>query len=360
MRANTRKVILFTILAGVAAYAALDPRGEWLLAGHSLPASTRTGEPGAAATSLQDAVAKEGAGRFALRERAPLGDTQGALFGPRAWQPPPSQVAAKPPVPTAPPMPYRFAGKLLQDGKLQVFLSKGDATIPVREGETLDGAYRVESIGEDQITLVYLPLKHKESIPVFSLIPSAGVQAQTAPQAAPSQVTPQAVTGAAATGPVSATAPRVPIPTSSVVARDGRAQDGPAQLLWQGPQQVKLGSRFEVTLKVTSGQPLRASPMQIRFDPAYLEFVAVKPGKLFGGDDRNFSYRVNPDGSIFVGASGPTAMSASDAELLVLTFRPLKSAPAAELSVSALTLQGAAGRPIAFGPLVAFKTTITP
>jgi hypothetical protein len=357
MRRDTRKVILFTILVGATTYATLDPRGEWLFAGGSSSASDRADTP---TKGPQDAVTKEGAGRFALRERAPLGETQGALFGSRAWQPPPQAVvqAAPPPKPTPPPMPYKFAGKLLQDGKFQVFLSKGDATIPVWEGETLDGTYRVESIGEDRITLVYLPLKHKETIPVFSLIPNAGVQAQMAPQAAPSQVTTRVATGSTA-GPASVITPGAPIPTSSIIAIDGRIQDKPAQLLWQGPQQVKLGSRFEVTLKVTSGQPLRASPMQIRFDPAYLEFVAAKPGKLFGGE-RNFSYRVDPGGSIFVGASNQNPVPLSDADLIVLVFKTVKTAPAAQLSVSSLSLQGPAGRPIAVSQLDTFRTVIFP
>jgi len=41
--------------------------------------------------------------------------------------------------------------------------------------------------------------------------------------------------------------------------------------------------------------------VQLRFDPAYLEFVAAKPGKFLGGMGRDFTYRANPDGSIFVG-----------------------------------------------------------
>jgi hypothetical protein len=215
MRVNTRKVILLTIFVGVATYAVLDPRGEWLLAGDLPSTSVR-----AVATGSQDAVAKEGAGRFALRERAPVGETQGTLFGSRAWQPPASQIAAKPAAPAIPPMPYRFAGKLLQDGKLQVFLSKGDATFPVKEGETVDGMYRVETIGEDRITLVYLPLKHKETIPVFSLIQNGGAQAQPVQQAAPSRVTPQVIQETAAPVPAPGLNgfPRTPIPTASVLS----------------------------------------------------------------------------------------------------------------------------------------------
>jgi hypothetical protein len=44
----------------------------------------------------------------------------------------------------------------------------------------------------------------------------------------------------------------------------------------------------------------------------------------------------------------------------VLTFKPLKAAPAAELSIASLNLQGPTGRVIAFEPLVGFKTAIAP
>jgi len=65
-------------------------------------------------------------------------------------------------------------------------------------------------------------------------------------------------------------------------------------------------------------------------------------------------------GPIFVGATNRNPAIATDAEFLVLTFKPLKAAPAAELSIASLNLQGPAGRVIAFDPLVAFKTAISP
>ena len=219
MHVFTRKRILFAVLAATIAFVALDPRGEWLFNDQRPSASTKAGEPGAAGDS-KGQVVNESAGRFALRERVPLGETPGALFESRAWQPVGPQASAKPAAPVVPPMPYRFAGKLLKDGKLQVFLSKGDATIPVQEGETLDGKYRVESIGEDRITLVYLPLKHKETIPVFSLIQNGGAQAQPVQQARPSKVTPPAIQESAAPVPAPGSngPPRGPIPTASVVS----------------------------------------------------------------------------------------------------------------------------------------------
>jgi hypothetical protein len=50
----------------------------------------------------------------------------------------------------------------------------------------------------------------------------------------------------------------------------------------------------------------------------------------------------------------------SDADLVVLEFRSMKAAPAAQLSVSSLSLQGPAGRPIAVSQLDTFRTAIFP
>jgi hypothetical protein len=88
--------------------------------------------------------------------------------------------------------------------------------------------------------------------------------------------------------------------------------------------------------------------------------VSVRPGRYFSAEKTgSFGYRVNTDGSIFIGVSNQTPASASDAEMLVLTFKSIKAA-AAEISVASLNLQGAAGRTIAYGSLTPFKTTITP
>lgn len=74
----------------------------------------------------------------------------------------------------------------MQNGALQVFLSKGDTAIPIKQGEILDGTYRVEAIAEDRITLIYLPLGHRENIPVTTVFSAAGTRAppQGKPRAA--------------------------------------------------------------------------------------------------------------------------------------------------------------------------------
>jgi hypothetical protein len=81
-------------------------------------------------------------------------------------------------------MPYRYAGKLVQGGRQSVLLAKGDMVFPINEGETLDGAYRVESIGETQITLTYLPLAREERIAVDSSLPVAASATRLDPAAA--------------------------------------------------------------------------------------------------------------------------------------------------------------------------------
>jgi hypothetical protein len=264
-------------------------------------------------------------GRFAaLPSRDAIGKPRGELFGFRSWASSRPVVraapAAAPAAPVPPPMPYRVAGQVVHDGTARVVLARDDRVLTVREGEMLDDDYRVESIKADGVTLVYLPLGVREQLPV-----TAALKLDT----------PAAVA------------------TASAASAAGGSR--PAQLRWEGPERVQAGNNFNVALKLTSDQPVRASPLQLSFDAKLLEAVAVRPGGFFS--DGKFTYRVNPGGSIFVGASG-TGGAAADAEFLIVTFRPIRSG-AAELTLSSLVLQGAAGRAIAHEPPAAFRTAIT-
>jgi hypothetical protein len=131
----------------------------------------------------------------------------------------------------------------------------------------------------------------------------------------------------------------------------------PAQLRWDGPPSVKTGSVFNLALKVTSDQPVRAAPLRVSYDALLLEPVAVRPGKFFAAD-ASFSYRIDPSGSIIVSASGAGA-AAADAELVILSFKPVRAAAAAEVNLAALQLQGS-GRAVPNDPIAAFRTAITP
>jgi hypothetical protein len=118
---------------------------------------------------------------------------------------------------------------------------------------------------------------------------------------------------------------------------------------------VQAGNNFNVALKLTSHQPVRATPLQLSYDDKLLEPVAVRPGGFFAPG--SFSYRVNPGGSIFVGGFGKGTTSA-DAEFVVVTFKPIRPGTTPELKLSSVVLQGAAGRTIAHEPLAAFRTSV--
>jgi hypothetical protein len=287
-------------------------------------------QPDSAQPAKTEARSSSSDGRFAaLPSRDAIGKPRGELFGFRSWAPSRPVVRAAPvaaPAAAPPPMPYRIAGQVVHDGTARVVLARDDRVLTVREGEMLDDDYRVESIKADGVTLVYLPLGVREQLPV-----TAAMKLDT---------------------PAIATASAVPASTPEQSSAAGASR--PAQLRWEGPERVQAGSNFNVALKLTSDQPVRASPLQLSFDAKLLEAVAVRPGGFFS--DGSFTYRVNPGGSIFVGASG-TGGVATDAEFLIVTFRPIRSG-AAELKLSSVVLQGAAGRAIAHEPPAAFRTAI--
>jgi len=280
-------------------------------------------QPDSAQPAKSEARSASSDGRFAaLPSRDAIGKPRGELFGFRSWAPPQPVVraapAAAPAAAAPPPMPYRIAGQVVHDGAARVVLARDDRVLTVREGEMLDDNYRVESIKADGVTLVYLPLGVREQLPV-----TATLKLDTPAVA-----------------------------TASAASAAGGSR--PAQLRWEGPERVQAGNNFNVALKLTSDQPVRSSPLQLSFDAKLLEAVAVRPGGFFS--DGSFTYRVNPGGSIFVGASG-TGGAAADAEFLIVTFRPIRSG-AAELKLSSLVLQGATGRAIAHEAPAAFRTAI--
>jgi hypothetical protein len=259
-----------------------------------------------------------------LPAREPIGRQAGELFSPQPWTASPSQSSSpsapvEPPRPVAPPMPYRVAGQVSHNGATQVVLARGDLVITVDEGDTLDGGYRVEKIGEDRVTLIYLPLDLRQDLVMTSTL--------------------------------TVDAP----PAAAQPAAQAAAGEQPAKLRWDGPKQVNAGSTFDVTLKLTSAAAVRAMPLQLSFDPNVLEAIAVRAGGFFS--DGLFSYRVNPGGSIFVGASGKGEV-ANDAEFLIIRFKSIRPSADAELKVSSISLQGAGGRAIAHEQPAAFRTSV--
>jgi hypothetical protein len=105
-------------------------------------------------------------------ERPALGEPVANLFttprataAARAARTAPAAPAA-PAVPLAPPVPFRYLGKIVDGERTAVFLVRNDEHFLAVPGATLAGQYRVEDITSTAITLVYLPLGTRQSVPI--------------------------------------------------------------------------------------------------------------------------------------------------------------------------------------------------
>lgn len=105
--------------------------------------------------------------RLAARsEEFPVDEKKVDPFAPRDFAAPgPASGARKPERPAAPPLPFRYLGKMLEDGRLAVFLARGDESLSVKAGQRI-GEYRVDKVTETEVVFTYLPLKTKQSLPL--------------------------------------------------------------------------------------------------------------------------------------------------------------------------------------------------
>lgn len=101
--------------------------------------------------------------------------THADLFAPHSWYvappapayvPIPATVPHTAPAAVAPPLPFRFIGKLEDSQQLQVFLQHGEQLYSVRAGDVIDGTYRVDAIQQARMTLTYLPLRTAQFLAV--------------------------------------------------------------------------------------------------------------------------------------------------------------------------------------------------
>lgn len=170
MNANRRMLIMLPVLA-IAAWLALfgdkTPDGE--LSG---PVRS-TGEDSAtqdAVAAVEEEAAEDASGllrvasRKSLAERAAQ-DSGVDLFSSRAANvPPEGEQAEENPQEQLPSFPFSYIGKQYDGKRWQVFLDKGDATLVVAAGATIEGDFRVKSINPPQMQVVHVPTKHELSI----------------------------------------------------------------------------------------------------------------------------------------------------------------------------------------------------
>ncbi len=82
--------------------------------------------------------------------------------------PPPVAVPVVVPAPSAPPLPFKFLGRVSGQARSSespaVFLALGKQVLRVQVGDTLAGQYRVDAIEEGVVRLTYLPLNERQSL----------------------------------------------------------------------------------------------------------------------------------------------------------------------------------------------------
>lgn len=85
------------------------------------------------------------------------------LFPRQGWTAP-AAGSAVPDKPTAPALPFTYGGRYTEGSNTFVFLNEGAKMHKVRQGDTVNATYRIETIATGAITLTYLPLGMQQTI----------------------------------------------------------------------------------------------------------------------------------------------------------------------------------------------------
>lgn len=78
----------------------------------------------------------------------------------------PKVVAPPPGPPQAPPLPFQYMGRWLQEGQVSYFLQLNGRNLVLRVGDTVDQTYKLEQASAGTLSFVYLPLNQKQSMAV--------------------------------------------------------------------------------------------------------------------------------------------------------------------------------------------------
>ena len=72
--------------------------------------------------------------------------------------------------PQPPSFPYVFIGRLQAEEKDSVFLTKDNQIYSIAAGDTVDGAYRIERVGSNELEITYLPDQQKLTVSFDAMV----------------------------------------------------------------------------------------------------------------------------------------------------------------------------------------------
>src|SRR5688572_28965354 len=82
---------------------------------------------------------------------------------PKPEQRAPAAQPARAEKPSAPPLPFKYFGRLTENGKTEVYVMRGEELHTLAAGQNI-GEYRVDQVNEASIAFTYLPLKTKQTM----------------------------------------------------------------------------------------------------------------------------------------------------------------------------------------------------
>ena len=103
---------------------------------------------------------------LARLERRQAEPPAGDPFAPRSFGAPEAAVAAAPSRPEAPALPFRYMGKVIENGKTEILLLRGDEHFVVAAGQKVDPEYRLDKATKSTLTFTYLPMKTRQTLEI--------------------------------------------------------------------------------------------------------------------------------------------------------------------------------------------------
>lgn len=172
-----RHLMLGVALVGAAVLAAFGDTGPKQIVVQPTNQSLSSARPARQRAEASARVAGPAIARLMSRDMLTgpdvneLDPASNKLFATLDWTPPPPPPAVAPappppPPPSAPPLPFTFLGKAIEEGRWEVYLARGNMTYIAREKTVIEETDRVDSISPPILTLTYLPLKQTQRLPI--------------------------------------------------------------------------------------------------------------------------------------------------------------------------------------------------